>query len=49
MIERFLAFGTQREIVGLVLRDAVFGPTVEALHYEFVQRGTTPSANRPVL
>jgi len=49
MIEGLLAFGTEREIMGPVLRDAVFGSTVEAQHYEFVQRGVAPSANRPVL
>ena len=49
MIEGLLAFGTEREIMGPVLRDAVFGSTVEALHYEFVQRGTTPAANRSIL
>ncbi|MDO9515359.1 MAG: hypothetical protein Q7J01_04565 [Syntrophales bacterium] len=30
MIEGFLAFGTEREVMGPVLRDAVFGSTVEA-------------------
>jgi len=35
--------------MGPVLRDAVLGSTVEALHYEFVQRGMTPAADRPVL
>ena len=49
MIEGLLALGTERDLMESVLRDAVFGSTVEALHYEFVQRGTTPAANRPIL
>ena len=48
-VEGLLAFGTEGEAVGPVLRDAVFGSAVEALYYEFIQGGTTPAADGPIL
>ena len=49
MIEGRLALGAEGKIMGPVLRDTVFGPAVEALHDEFVQRGMAPAADRPLL
>ena len=47
-IEGHFALGAKGNLLKSFLRYAVFGSTVEALHYEFIQQEPTPAADRPV-
>jgi len=48
MIERHFTLGAEGKLLKSVLRYAIFGSAVEALHYEFIQREPAPAADRPV-
>ena len=48
MIEGHFAPGAEGKLLKSVLRYAIFGSTVEALHYEFIQQEPAPAADRPV-
>jgi len=43
-----LTLGTEKKIIESIFWYAVFGSAVKALHDKFIQKETTPAANRPV-
>ncbi len=49
MIKGHFALGAEGKLLKSVLRYAVFGSAVEALHYEFIQQEPALAADRPVL